>query len=66
MILDFTPLERWANASERFRLRDLDDNLQRTWHRSRQRGTISERAADTICIKHLGVQPELLWPELLQ
>lgn len=38
----------------------------RSWLRAKKQGFIVERTADRICLKHLDLQSELVWPELTQ
>jgi hypothetical protein len=42
---------------------DFGQALDREYHRSLRRGWIYDTQADRICIKHLDIQPELLWPD---
>ena len=38
----------------------------RAYQRAKAAGVITEQIADRLCVKHLDIQPELLWPELTQ
>lgn len=61
--LPMEPLERLV-ATRQVMLQQWGAKDERMFHRCRRRGYILERAADHLCIKHLDIQPELLWPEL--
>lgn len=37
---------------------------ERTWLRAKKNGFLIERTADRLCLKHLDLQAELIWPEL--
>lgn len=60
--LPIEPLRR-VMTTRRIIVHHLPENLERDYLRSVQRGWISDKAADRICIKYLDLQPELLWPD---
>ena len=63
--LPVDPIVQAAHARG-FAANTLGRNTARNWHRAIKRGWISDRFADDICIRHLDIQPELLWPDELR
>ena len=64
MNLPSAPLERLVR-NRNLTLEGWTQADQRAFYRAVAKGHISDRMADRLCIKHLDIQPELLWPELL-
>ena len=65
MMLDVTPMVHIVDS------RGISPNRwgrtdARAYQRAKAQGWVSEEIADRLCIKHLHIQPELLWPELTQ
>lgn len=65
MTLDIQPLEAIVTGRQTA-INRWHPNDRRMWYRALARRTITELQADRICIRYLGLQPELIWPELGQ
>ena len=62
MNLPSAPLERLVR-SRHVNMARWGEADRRAYQRAITSGTITDTMADRLCIKHLDIQPKLLWPQ---